>query len=85
VVAELPQLLRRPRVLVEDAIDVERINLTGAVAIDGLPDPGDEFFQLGVVVIRHYRARRSALRLVGHENEGMTGSEPRSGMKRTFV
>jgi hypothetical protein len=40
------------------------------VAINGLPDRGDECFHLGMVVIRDHRARRSALRLVGHEDEG---------------
>jgi hypothetical protein len=38
VVAELQQLLRRPRVLEENLIDVERIQFAGAVAIDSLSD-----------------------------------------------
>jgi hypothetical protein len=40
------------------------------MAINRLPDPGDEFVQLGVVVVRDHRARRSTLRLVKHQNEG---------------
>jgi hypothetical protein len=50
-------------------IDVERIKLADAVAIDGLPDAGDKLFQLCVVVVRDHRTRRSSLRLVGHENQ----------------
>jgi hypothetical protein len=68
-VAELPQLLRRPRVLEEDPINVERVELAGTVAIDSLPDAGDEFSQLCLVIVRHHDARRSSLRLAGHEHE----------------
>jgi len=34
-VAELPQRLRRPRVLEQDVVDLERIQLTNAEAVDG--------------------------------------------------
>jgi hypothetical protein len=45
-VAELPQLLRRPGVLEENVINVERVKLAGTVTIDGLPNMGDKFPQL---------------------------------------
>ena len=41
-VAELPQLLRRPRVLEENLINVERVKLAGTVPVDGLPNAGDK-------------------------------------------
>jgi len=50
-------------------INVERVELAGTVAIDGLPNVGDKFSQLCVVVVRDHRARRSPLRLAGHELE----------------
>ncbi|MFZ0160492.1 MAG: DinB family protein [Kineosporiaceae bacterium] len=50
-------------------IDVERIKLAGTVTIYGLPDAGDKFPQPCVVVIRDHHARRSSLRLTGHEYE----------------
>ena len=65
-VAELPQLFRRPGVVEENVINLERVELAGAVAIDGLPDAGDKFSQLCVVVVRDHRARRSSLRPVRH-------------------
>jgi hypothetical protein len=68
-VAELPQLLRRPRVLEENLINIEWVKLAGTVAIDGLPDAGDKFSQLCAVVVRDHRARRSSLRLAGRECE----------------
>jgi hypothetical protein len=37
VVAELPQLLRRLRVLEENSIDIEGVQFAGSVAIDGFP------------------------------------------------
>src|SRR3954453_16919943 len=69
VVAELPQLLRRPGVLEENLIDVEGVERAGAVAIDRLANAGDKVSQLRLVVLRHYGARCSSLRLVGHEDE----------------
>jgi hypothetical protein len=42
VVAELPQLFGRAGVLEENSINVERVELAGAVAIDGLPHVGDK-------------------------------------------
>ena len=41
-VAELPQLLRRPRILEEDVVDSERIQLTTAEAVDRRADPLDQ-------------------------------------------
>jgi hypothetical protein len=60
-VAELPQLLRCPGVLEQNLINVERVELAGTVAIDGLPNAGDKFSQLCVVVVRDHRTRRSSL------------------------
>jgi beta-phosphoglucomutase-like phosphatase (HAD superfamily) len=42
--AELPQLAGRTRVLVDDVVDGERVELAGAEAIDGV---GDVLEQLG--------------------------------------
>ena len=67
VVAELPQLLRRPGVLVEKLIDVEGVKLAGTVTIDGLSNAGDKASQLCLVVLRDHRARCSSLRPAGHE------------------
>ena len=50
-------------------INLERVELAGPVAIDGLPDAGDKFSQLCVVVVRDHQARRTSLRLVGHAYE----------------
>ena len=50
-------------------INVERVKLAGTVAIDGLPNAGDKFSQLCVVVVRDHRARCWSLRLAGHEYE----------------
>jgi len=60
-VAKLPQFLRCPGVLEENLINVERVEFVGTVAIDGLPNAGDKFSQLCVVVVRDHRARRSSL------------------------
>jgi hypothetical protein len=69
VVAELPQLLRRAGVLEQNSINVERVELAGTVAIDGLTDAGDKVSQLCLVVVRDHGPRRSTLRLAGHESE----------------
>ena len=69
VVAELPQLLRRPGVLEENLIDVEGVKRAGTVAIDGLPNAGDKVSQLRLVVLSDHGARCSSLRLAGHEYE----------------
>jgi hypothetical protein len=39
------------------------------VAIDGLPNAGDKFSELCVVVVRNHRTRRSSLRLARHHCE----------------
>jgi hypothetical protein len=54
MVAKLPQLLRRPRVLEKNLIDIERIQFASAVTIDSLPDTGDKFVQLCMVVFRDH-------------------------------
>src|SRR5215218_6282321 len=69
VVAELPQLLRRPGVLEENLIDVEGVNRAGTIPIDGLPNARDKVAQLRLVVLRDHGARCSSLRLAGHEYE----------------
>jgi len=38
--------------LEEDLINVERVELAGTVAIDGLPNAGDKVSQLRLVVLR---------------------------------
>jgi hypothetical protein len=52
--------------LEENLINVKRVKLAGTVAIDGLPNAGDKFSQLCVVVVRDHRARCSSLRLARH-------------------
>lgn len=42
-------------------IDVERIELATAVAVDGFSDPGNEFAQLDLVVGRDVGARRAPI------------------------
>jgi hypothetical protein len=64
VIAELPQVLRRSRILKQNSIDVEGVKLAGTVAIDSLTNAGDKVSQLGFVVFRDHRARCSSLRLV---------------------
>jgi hypothetical protein len=56
VIAELPQLLGRARVLEQNAVELEGVELAGAVAIDSLADAGDEVAQLGFVVFGDQRA-----------------------------
>jgi len=58
----------------ENVVDLERVELAGPVAIDGLPDSGDKISQLCLVVVRDHRARRSSLRLAGHEYEATQAS-----------
>ena len=83
VVAELPQFLGRARVLEQSPIDVERIQLAGAVAVNCVPDTGDEFTQLRVVVLRDHRARRPPLRLAGHDPRLYTaGANPTAQANR---
>jgi hypothetical protein len=69
VVAVPPQLVGPAGVLEENSINVERVELAGTVAIDGLTDAGDKVSQLCLVVVRDHGPRRSTLRLAGHETE----------------
>ena len=67
----------------ENLINVERVKLAGTVAIDGLPNAGDKSSKLCVVVVRDHPARRSSLRLAGHECEatqesGLAAAESRA-------
>jgi hypothetical protein len=62
--------------LEENLINIERVKLAGTVAIDRLPNVGDKFSQLCVVVVRDHRARRSPLRLAGHQCEATQESSP---------
>ena len=48
--AELPQLARRPLVLVEDLVEVVGVLLAGPEEIDGFGDPLDELAQARLVV-----------------------------------
>ena len=51
-VAELPELLRRARVLKDDLVDFERVDLTRLKAFDGLLDVTDELAELLLVIGR---------------------------------
>jgi hypothetical protein len=64
IVAVFPQLLGRSRILEQNSIDVEGVELAGTEAIDGLTNTGDEISQLGLVILRDQRARCSPLRPV---------------------
>jgi len=74
VVAELPQFLRGARVLEEDSIDVEGINIAGTVTIDDFPDTSDKLAQLRVVVGRDHRARCPSFQHARHESKVTHGS-----------
>ena len=60
-VAELPELLGCPRVLEQDSVDVERIELTITEAVDCCAHPLHQQRQLGLVVRRHSRASRLSI------------------------
>src|SRR3954447_16913291 len=77
LVAELPQFFRRPGVLEENSIDVEGVERVGTVAINGLPNAGDEVIQLCLVVLRDHGTRCSSLGLTRHEHEATHGSASR--------
>jgi DNA-binding NarL/FixJ family response regulator len=81
-VAGLPQILRRPGVLEENSINVERVEFAGTVAIDSFPNANDKFSQLCVVVVRDHRARRSPLRLAGHKREATQESSTAAAWAR---
>ena len=49
-VAELPQLLRRSRVLKDDLVDLERVDLARPEACDGWLDATDELAELLLVI-----------------------------------
>ena len=49
-VAELPELLRRSRVLEDDVVDFERVDLTRLKAFDGQLDATDELAELLLVI-----------------------------------
>lgn len=55
-------------------IDIERVKLADTVTIDGLPNMGDKFPQLCLVVVRNHRTRHSPLRLAGHKYEATHAS-----------
>ena len=60
-VAELPQLLGRSRVLEQHLVDVERVQLAGAVPVDGVTDASYELGLLSLVVRRDKVARGLSL------------------------
>jgi hypothetical protein len=64
--AELPQLARGAVVLMDDLVDGERVELTGAEAIDGLGDMVDELAEARLVVGGHQRSVGLALTLRTH-------------------
>jgi hypothetical protein len=64
VVAVLPEFLRRTRILEQNAVDVEGVELAGAVAIDSLTNAGDKVSQRCWVVLLNHRARCSSRGLV---------------------
>jgi hypothetical protein len=76
MVAELPQFLRRARVLEDDLIDLEGREVASSVAIDGICDMLDELAQLSVVVLADHRARGLSLRLAGHDSEATHVTDP---------
>lgn len=49
-VAELPEFLRRSRVLKDDFVDIERVDLTRLKAFDGLLDAKEELAELLLVI-----------------------------------
>src|SRR5690606_13878045 len=65
-VAELPQLLGGPRVLEEDLVDPEGVQLTRPATVGGLTDPFYELHQLGLVVGSDGLSCSSPLRLARH-------------------
>lgn len=70
-VAELPQLLRGPAVLEEDAVRLERIQLAGPETIDALAHSLDQLRQPNLVVRRNCFLRGSPFRTLGHAHEAM--------------
>ena len=66
LIAELPQLSCRTRVLEQNPIDIEGIQFTGPMTINSVRDVGDQRVQLGLVIPRDDRTRLTPLRLVGH-------------------
>ena len=81
-VAELPQLLRRPRILEEDVVDSERIQLTTAEAVDRRADPLDQTSQLILVICRHSLTGGSAVRRRGHETRLIGHHLPRDSLQK---
>lgn len=55
-VAELPELLRSPRVLKQHLVDWERVQFTVAEAVNRLGYVRDELSQPHLVVARHHLA-----------------------------
>ena len=66
VVAELPQLLRCPGVLVEHRVDAEGVQLAGTEPIDSFANKSDEDRQLHLLIRRHNVACSPSLRLARH-------------------
>src|SRR5690606_14698461 len=65
-VAELPQFLGSPRVLEENLVDLEGVQLARPETVEGLTGPFYEFDQLGLVVGSDGLACGSPLRLARH-------------------
>jgi len=60
-VAELPELLGGPRVMEQDPVDVERIDLAITEAVDRCAHALYQHRQLGLVVRRHSRTSRLSI------------------------
>ena len=72
--AELPELLRRPRVLKDDLVYLERVDLTGLKAFDSQPDAMDQLAELLLVIGSDGLARCPTLGFGGHSSRlGATG------------
>jgi len=60
-VAELPELLGCPRVLEQDVVDIEGVELAITEAVDCCAHVLHQHRQLGLVVSRHSRASRLSI------------------------
>ena len=67
-VAEFPELLGRSRVLKDDLVDFERVDLTRLEAFDGWLDATDELLELFLVIGRDGLASGPTIGLGGHSS-----------------
>lgn len=64
--------------MVHDVIDIEGIQFAGPMAVDRLPDLGDESSQLGAVESHNFCSGRLTHRLVGHNPRVLAQSKAAS-------